>query len=1585
MASNTNKISITKSDDSEQPEAEKISLSTSPTSLRPRRSTLKLNLQSLTTTPVLLSPRGTPKSSPNPTGAFSFDQMSKIRDDVNNNNAGDFSGNTVTPLDEILAGNTGPMYNVEPKDPSTNSSVHTPPDPPPSVPMFHSSQKVPPLQPLTLTGAKSHTNSIINRNEGNPVIPKASQSAQRATRTLSNYQKLRTALASTDSGTPNVQQDQNQQAQLQKDQLKQNQQDTLSGGLSEAVRPHTSILRSNLNTKYTQQYQQQEKMYLNGITKFKNRYRVNDDYYNKSVDVVDDDDAVDATVEDEYDVAKGPEKMDQDLLTQSDEGQISTDESKELQALRALSQQIGMIDNEWEKPSEYTLDSNVLLDLLNKSEDIQLKHTDANAAIVERLEWQSMLQSVLTGDVVTGEKTKLIKPFSEVEGENYLRVSYNEDLWLGIRAKLYGRTEEDQKRLVLYHRGLVDETLEEIMNLRLVVPDNIKSLSYADQVKFASEKVNCLLQKYERCQELWRTNKEMENEKPQCGTPEFVSRINALVAWTSVASAIERESNVLKKWVGNDELDISRSPASASSSTASFENTTAESSEAVNGNGKNGNILKDDRSFVERIMKEKDIEDVFDKRLFTSFSHWTFKAKESYLQYQQLFENLGLPSYVNNLFVLAMFPTKLMKELIRARLAYARKMKNPTMMMIDQVLSDFQLYITLALEIRTSFIEYCAPREGWISLPDYQDTEFDNAILECVHHYLFLLNRKLLDSPKTSKSFRTFKEPEELEKQWSFLQNLGFYLEGGSAEIATQFSILNSKLTIRLNHYIHQQTQGPPYDGTPLDKHKMVRWYSSTMENFGQLKRKFMRFNLLLNQYFQNSLLYNLNGSKMKKFLENLKDSNHVLYHSPSLANEGIYIFVSESLASKPFEVARILKSTHLGVDFSKIPKRHLDAVNNYNYHIDSLNDNPYSYNDIVRYNSGFDYVLLVYPSKAMMWDGTVIPFDIENLPIENIEKGKVLLLSKGGPDSSLDECGKWFKECVGETLGGVLSKRCSLSQVQRELQTTSKQFFRMSCFAIGSFTSIRNQCRGISDCQELVNNVAMYLKDLGRDSIRGLDTVRRSAIVLKMLYLAIEWLSFVVDDCVPTDPKTFRWCVAALEFAMDITRGFNILTLDGEKFYRLKEKVAGCMSLLISHFDIMGARTKELQKRRMMNYRSISGKDLFTMDDESLGSLREHIMYQVGKLEEERRHLQVEQQSVGRVLDDKDTENQFLTYLASSFSSVSIRWQKGKFLGGGTFGSVYASINLDTGGAMAVKEIRFQDRQSIKTVVPAIKGEMTVLEMLSHPNIVQFFGVEVHRDRVYIFMEYCSGGSLASLLEYGRIEDETVIQLYTLQMLEGLAYLHQFGIVHRDIKPENILLDHMGVIKFVDFGSSKVIAMAAQRTASKSVTSSSNSTGTNGSASGSMTVSVSGDSVSPSQSMLSDILHPARKTHVTGTPMYMSPEVIKGENPGKFGSIDIWSLGCCILEMATGRRPWTNLDNEFAVMYHIAAGHLPQFPTPDQLSQQGQDFLTKCLNTDPNKRLSAVELLKDPWIQAIRNEAFSDSQNSTVIDSTDA
>lgn len=111
----------------------------------------------------------------------------------------------------------------------------------------------------------------------------------------------------------------------------------------------------------------------------------------------------------------------------------------------------------------------------------------------------------------------------------------------------------------------------------------------------------------------------------------------------------------------------------------------------------------------------------------------------------------------------------------------------------------------------------------------------------------------------------------------------------------------------------------------------------------------------------------------------------------------------------------------------------------------------------------------------------------------------------------------------------------------------------------------------------------------------------------------------------------------------------------------------------------------------------------------------------------------------------------------------------------------------------------------------------------------------------------------------------------------------------------------------------------------------------------------------------------------MTGTPMYMSPEVIKGENSGRAGAVDVWSLGCVILEMATGRRPWASLDNEWAIMYNIAQGNPPQMPSNDQLSPQGIDFLKKCFIRDPKKRASAAELLQHEWIMAIKSQVSID------------
>lgn len=123
----------------------------------------------------------------------------------------------------------------------------------------------------------------------------------------------------------------------------------------------------------------------------------------------------------------------------------------------------------------------------------------------------------------------------------------------------------------------------------------------------------------------------------------------------------------------------------------------------------------------------------------------------------------------------------------------------------------------------------------------------------------------------------------------------------------------------------------------------------------------------------------------------------------------------------------------------------------------------------------------------------------------------------------------------------------------------------------------------------------------------------------------------------------------------------------------------------------------------------------------------------------------------------------------------------------------------------------------------------------------------------------------------------------------------------------------------------------------------------------------------------------PGKQKSMTGTPMYMSPEVIKGQNEGKQGAVDVWSLGCVILEMATGRRPWATYDNEWAIMYNIAQGNPPTLPTKDQLSAEGLSFLRRCFERDPKRRATAAELLQTSWIMRIREQVALGGDDNSV------
>lgn len=297
--------------------------------------------------------------------------------------------------------------------------------------------------------------------------------------------------------------------------------------------------------------------------------------------------------------------------------------------------------------------------------------------------------------------------------------------------------------------------------------------------------------------------------------------------------------------------------------------------------------------------------------------------------------------------------------------------------------------------------------------------------------------------------------------------------------------------------------------------------------------------------------------------------------------------------------------------------------------------------------------------------------------------------------------------------------------------------------------------------------------------------------------------------------------------------------------------------------------------------------------------------------------------------VDGEDPDEELQSFLAGE-SWDDNKWMKGALIGQGSFGSVYLALHAVTGELLAVKQVEApapgansQTDARKKSMIEALKREISLLRDLRHANIVQYLGCSSSAEYLNIFLEYVPGGSVQTMLNsYGALP-EPLVRSFVRQILTGLSYLHNRDIIHRDIKGANILVDNKGTIKISDFGISKKLEAS---------------------------------------NILSGANNNKHRPSLQGSVFWMAPEVVKQTSYTR--KADIWSLGCLVVEMMTGSHPFPDCS-QLQAIFKIGGGKAS--PTiPDHASEEAQDFLRQTFELDHNLRPSADELMLSPFLAQI-------------------
>lgn len=191
----------------------------------------------------------------------------------------------------------------------------------------------------------------------------------------------------------------------------------------------------------------------------------------------------------------------------------------------------------------------------------------------------------------------------------------------------------------------------------------------------------------------------------------------------------------------------------------------------------------DGTTFVERLHKEETLQRTFEKGFLTTVHAIIASARDTQVNLADMFRLLNLPTFEDDLIQLISFPTRLVHASIRVRLDYASRVKDPDILIIDQMLEDLRLSIGLACTLKRQYEAFLLPDPGgnW-NLPNCMSDDYDKAVLDALNEFFRFINYKL----KSGSKDIYFRETEVLEAQWATFNDVSLSISGGASLVAEQ-------------------------------------------------------------------------------------------------------------------------------------------------------------------------------------------------------------------------------------------------------------------------------------------------------------------------------------------------------------------------------------------------------------------------------------------------------------------------------------------------------------------------------------------------------------------------------------------------------------------------------------------------------------------------------------------------------------------------------------------------------------------------------------------------------------------------------